>query len=78
MVHASLAVLVEDIFLNSSFVTALKRAFNALLLKFAALILALSQLANASVGLVQLISVACHTFSSKDYKKALMCTFQYV
>ena len=77
MVHASLVVLVEDIFLNSSFVTALIKAFNALLLKFAALILASSQLAGASVGLVQPISTTCHTFSSKDYKKALMRTFQY-
>ena len=42
MVHASLAVLVEDIFLNFSFVIALNKAFNALLLKFAALILASS------------------------------------
>ena len=72
MVHVSLAVLVEDIFLNSSLVTALNKAFNALLLKFAALILASSQLASASVGLVQPISTACHTFSSKDCKKALM------
>ena len=77
MVHASLAALVEDIFLNSSFVTALIKAFNALLLKFVALILASSQLADASVGLVQPISTTCHTFSSKDYKKALMRTFQY-
>ena len=52
MVHASLAVLVEDIFLNFSLVTALNKAFNALLLKFVALILALSQLAGASFGLV--------------------------
>ena len=77
MVHASLAVSVEDIFLNSSLVTALNKAFNALLLKFAVLILASSQLADASFGLVQSISTACHTFSSKDCKKALMCTFQY-
>ena len=40
MVYASLAVYVEDIFLNSPFVTALNKAFNALLLKFAALIFA--------------------------------------
>ena len=38
MVHASFAVSIEDIFLNFSFVTALKMAFNALLLKFVALI----------------------------------------
>ena len=72
MVHASLAVSVEDIFLNSSLMTALNKAFNALLLKFAALILASSQLASPSFG-----STACHTFTSKDYKKALMRTFQY-
>ena len=52
MVHASLAVLVEDIFLISSFMTALNRAFNTLLLKLAALILASSQSAGASIGLV--------------------------
>ena len=52
MVHASLAVSVEDIFLNSSFMAALNKAFNALLLKLAALILASSQLACASFGLV--------------------------
>ena len=79
MVHPSLAVSVEDIFLNYALVTALKKAFNALLLKFAALILASSQSASTSVGLVQPISTACRTFSSKDYKKkkALMHTFQY-
>ena len=78
MVHASFAVSVEDIFLNSSLVIALNKAFNALLLKFAALILAPSQSAGASFGLVQPISTAYHTFSFKDYKKALMRTFQYV
>ena len=52
MVHASFAISVEDIFLNSSLVTALNKAFNALLLKFAALIFASSQLADASFGLV--------------------------
>ena len=52
MVQASLAVLVKDIFLNSSLVTALNKAFNALLLKFAALILASSQSAGVSFGLV--------------------------
>ena len=72
MVQASLAVSVEDIFLNSSLVTALNKAFNALLLKFAALIFASSQSVGASFGLVQPISIACHTFLSKDYKKALM------
>ena len=77
MVHASFAVSVEDIFLNSSLVIALNKAFNALLLKFVALILASSQLAGASFGLVQPISTTYHTFSSKDYKKALMRTFQY-
>ena len=77
MVHASFAVSVEDIFLNSSLVTALNKAFNALLLKLAALIFALSQSADASFGLVQPISTAYHTFSSKDCKKALMRTFQY-
>ena len=77
MVQASLAVSVEDIFLNSSLVTALNKAFNALLLKLATLIFASSQSASASFGLVQPISTAYHTFSSKDYKKALMRTFQY-
>ena len=52
MVHASFAVSVEDIFLNSSFMTALKMVFNALLLKFTALIFASSQSAGASFGLV--------------------------
>ena len=77
MVHASFAVLVEDIFLNSSFVTTLNKEFNALLLKFAALILASPQSTGTFVGLVQPISIACYTFSSKDCKKALMHTFQY-
>ena len=77
MVHASLAVFMEDIFLNSSSVIALNKAFNALLLKFAALIFASSQLASASFGLVQPISTAYHTFLSKDCKKALMRTFRY-
>ena len=75
MVHASYVVSVEDIFLNSSLVTALNNAFNALLLKLAALIFASSQSTGASFGLVQPIFTACHTFSSKDYKKALMRTF---
>ena len=56
---------------------ALNKEFNALLLKLAALIFASSQLAGASFSLVQPISTACHTFSSKDYKKALIRTFQY-
>ena len=77
MVNASSTVSVEDIFLNSSFVTALNNTFNALLLKLAALILASSQLDDASFNLVQPISIAYHTFSSRDYKKALMRTFQY-
>ena len=77
MVHASFAVSVEDIFLNSSLVTTLNKAFNALLLKLAALIFASSQSAGASFSLVQPISTAYHTFSSKDYKKSLMCTFQH-
>ena len=77
MVHASLAVSIEDIFLNSSFVTAPKIAFNALLLKFAALIFTSSQSADTSFGLVQPISTDYHTFSSKDFKKALMRIFQY-
>ena len=77
MVHVFLVVSVEDIFLNSSLVIALNNAFNTLLLKFAALILASSQSAGASVSLVQPITTTCHTFSSKDYKKALMRTFQY-
>ena len=68
-----LSVLVEDIFLNSLFVIALNKAFNALLLKLAIFILASTQ----SAGLVQPISTACHTFSSSDCKKALMNTFQY-
>ena len=77
MVNASLAISVEDIFLNSSLVTILNKAFNALLLKFATLILASFQSINASFGLVQPIFTAWHTFSSRDYKKALMRTFQY-
>ena len=52
MVHASLAVSVEDIFLNYSFVTALNKTFNALRLKLATLILASSQSSDASFGLV--------------------------
>ena len=39
MVHASFVVSVEDFFLNTSFVTTLNKAFNALLFKLAALIL---------------------------------------
>ena len=58
MVHASFVVSVEDIFLNSLLVTALNKAFNALLLKLAALIFASSQSAGASFGLVQPISTA--------------------
>ena len=42
MVHVSLAISVEDIFLNSLFETALNKAFIALLLKFVTLILASS------------------------------------
>ena len=52
IVHASLTISVEDIFLNSSLVTALNGAFNALLLKFATLILSSSQSVGASFGLV--------------------------
>ena len=77
MVHAFYAVFVDDIFLNSLLVTALNNAFNALLLKLAALIFTSSQSAGASFGLVQPISTTYHTFSSKDYKKTLMRTFQY-
>ena len=78
MVNASLDVLVEDIFLNTSLVTALNKTFNALLLKFAALVLVSFQSAGAFVGLVQPISTACHTFLFNDCKKALMRTFQYI
>ena len=67
----------EDIFLNSSFMTALNKAFNALLLKLVALIFASSQSVSTSLGLVQPIFTACHTFSSNDCKKVLMRTFQY-
>ena len=77
MVHALLAVSVEDIFLNSSLVTALNKAFNAFLWNFAALILASSQSTSASFGLAQPISTAYHPFSSKDCKKVLMRTFWY-
>ena len=77
MVHASFAVSVEDILLNSLLVTALNKAFNALLLKFATLILASSQSTGTSFGLVQPISTICHTFSSRDCKKVLMRTFQF-
>jgi len=52
MVHASFTVSMKDMFLNFSLVTALNKAFNALLLKFAALILASSQSVGASFGLV--------------------------
>ena len=78
MVYASFAVLVDDFLLKSSLVIALNKAFNALLLKLAALIFALSQSAGTSLGLVQPISTAYHTFSSNDCKKTLMRTFQYV
>ena len=77
MVQASLEVSVEDIFLNSSLVIELNNAFNALLLKFATLILASFQSAGTSIGLVWHISTAYHTFSSRDCKKALMRIFQY-
>ena len=50
---------------------------SALLLKFAVLILALSQSIGPSFGLVQPISTVYHTFSSKGYKTALMHTFEY-
>ena len=77
MVYASFAISMEDIFLNFSLVTALNKAFNALLLKFAALILASSQSADVSFGLVQSILIAYHTFSSRDCKNVLMHTFEY-
>ena len=70
-------VSVEDIFLNSSLVSAMNKAFNASLLKFAMLILTSSQSVGASFGFVQPISTAFHIFLSKYYKKALMRTFQY-
>ena len=50
MVHASFSVPIEDIFLNSSFMISLNKAFNALLLKLAALILASSQSTDTSFG----------------------------
>ena len=52
MVHASCVVSVVDIFLNSSLVTALNNAYNALLLKLAALIFASSESVGVSFGLV--------------------------
>ena len=77
IVHASFVLSVEEIYLNSSLVTALNRTFSALLLKFAALIFASSQMAGGSSGYIQPTSIASHTFSSKDRKKAFMHTFQY-
>ena len=72
-----MALSIEDIFLNSSFVIALNRAFSALLLKLAALILVSSHVASGSLGFFQPTSIASQTFLYKDYKKALMRTFQY-
>ena len=63
--------------LDSSLVTTLNKAFSALLLKFAVLILVSSHDASGSLGLVQPTLTASQIFSSKDYKKALMRTFQY-
>ena len=77
MVQASLALSMDEIFLNFSLVTELDKAFNALLLKFAVLIMSSSQDAGGLIGLVHPTSTASHTFSSKDYKKVLIRTFQY-
>ena len=52
MVHASLVTSVDDIFLNSSLVTLQNKAFKALLLKFAAMIVASSQSTDASFDLI--------------------------
>ena len=52
MVYASLATYVDDIFLNSSLVTQQNKAFKALLLKFAAMIVASSQSIGTSFGLI--------------------------
>ena len=75
IVRASLALSVDEIFLNSSLVTTLNKAFKARLLKFAALIFSSSQDVGRLVGLVYPTSTASQTFSSKDYKKVLIRTF---
>ena len=88
MVHASLATSmddiflnsllatsVDDIFLNSLLVTLQNKAFKALLLKFAALIVPLSQSIGASFGLIQPTSIACHTFSPRACKKNFHMNF---
>ena len=67
----------EEIFLNSSLVTAPNKTFSALVLKLVALILVSSYDASGSSGLVQPTLTTSQTFSSKDYKKALMRTFLY-
>ena len=67
----------DEIFLNFSLVTTLNKALNAQLLKFVALIWLSSQDVGDLVCLVHPTSTTSQTFSSKDYKKALMCTFQY-
>ena len=77
MVHASLALSVDEIFLNSSLVIALNKAFIARLLKFVALILSTSYDIGGSIGLVHPTSIASQTFSSRDCKKVLICTCQY-
>ena len=77
MVHASLITFVDDIFLNSSLVTPQNKAFKALLLKFAAMIVVSSQSTGASFVLIQPTSTACHTYSPRAYKKTFIRTFQY-
>ena len=77
MVHASLATSVDDIFLNFSLVTPQNKAFKALLLKFAAMIVASSQSTGASFGLIPPTSIACHICSPRAYKKTFIQTFQY-
>ena len=52
MVHASLATSVDDIFLNFLLVTPQNKAFKAVLLKFAAMIVDSSQSTSASFGLI--------------------------
>ena len=62
IVHVSFALSMDEIFLNSLLVTTLKKAFNALLLKFSALILSSSQNVGGFVGLVHPTLTANHTF----------------
>ena len=72
-----LGTFIDDIFLNSSLVTPQNKAFKALLLKFATMIVASSQSTGASFGLIQPTSTAYHTCSPRACKKTFIRTFQY-